>query len=244
LFRLHHRHLSAEGTDHTVMGNKLNRQPERGAPPARRRPRRLFRRFFGGLLVLGAGVAGVHFAMGADSPLAPFTETASLVWNSDDLSLEDVADYWLDPQMAGMEGGAKGRATALALAIRLGRLEALRGGTQPVPDKLKRRLKGHFPDEILDEARWTVARPDSRIGRILARWPVEEGAVTLGNVIVFKTQKASRDPELFAHELAHVEQYHELGTGEFAQRYAADPRPIEAEARAKARRIARSSWLR
>jgi len=200
------------------------------------------RSFFGGLLLLVGAAAGVHFAMGAESPLAPISETAALVWNSDNVSLEDVADYWLDPNKASAgKNDGRGRGTALALAIRVGRLEALRGGARPVPDDLKKRLKGHFSEAILNGARWTVADPASRLGRILARWPVEEGAVTLGNVIVFKTAKAARDNHLFAHELAHVEQYRELGTGEFAQRYAADPGPIEAEARAKARRIARSS---
>lgn len=211
------------------------------APPFRRRRRGLMRRFFGGLLLLAAALTGVHFAMGADSPLAPITETVSLVSSSDNVTLEDVADYWLTSGNRGAEDGAHGQGTALALAIRLGRLEALRGDTQPIPTHLKRRFKRHFSEELLDDARWTVAEPGSRIGRILARWPVEEGAVTLGNVIVFKTARASRDKNLFAHELAHVEQYRALGTGEFARRYAADPRPIEAEARAKARRISRSS---
>lgn len=212
-----------------------------GARPPRRRRRKVLRRLLGGSLLLGGALTGVHFAMGAESPIAPITDTVSLVWNSDNVSLEDVADYWLDSGKRGAEDGAEGRGAALALAIRLGRLEVLRGDTQPVPAHFKRRFKGHFSEEILDDARWTVAEPGSRIGRILARWPVEEGAVTLGNVIVFKTESASRDRNLFAHELAHVEQYRALGTGEFARRYAADPRPIEAEARAKARRIRRSS---
>ena len=82
-----------------------------------------------------------------------------------------------------------------------------------------------------------VAEPGTRLGRALARWPVSEGAVTLGNVVVFKTDKASRNRRLFAHEIAHVAQYRELGIDEFARRYAADPKPMEDEAWKKAHQV-------
>lgn len=117
-------------------------------------------------------------------------------------------------------------------------MEALRGGTKPVPDRFKRMFRKHYPDEVLDGARWTMAEPGSRLGRVLARWPVQEGAVTLGNVIVFKTENASRNRRLFAHELVHVDQYRKLTA--FAGRYAADPDPIEEEARTKSREVVRS----
>jgi hypothetical protein len=45
---------------------------------------------------------------------------------------------------------------------------------------------------------------------------------------------------LFAHEQAHVDQYRALGVGEFARLYAADPEPLDAEARAKSREVMRS----
>jgi hypothetical protein len=92
---------------------------------------------------------------------------------------------------------------------------------------------------VLDEARWTVADPDSRLGRVLARWPIQEGAVTLGDVVVFKTRSAAKNRRLFAHELVHVDQYRKLGINAIARRYAADPAPIEEEARTKAARVVR-----
>lgn len=58
---------------------------------------------------------------------------------------------------------------------------------------------------MLDEARWAIADPANRLGRVLARWPVQQGAVTLGNVIVFKTRSAAKNRRLFAHELVHVD---------------------------------------
>jgi hypothetical protein len=191
------------------------------------------------LLLLG-GVAGVHFA-GGEEPRLIARKSQAVIRDAGDAGLEKVADYWLaatdkDPA----EGDLKRRAAGLALAIRVGRLEAIRGGVEPVPAALKRKFRKHYDEGVLDEARWTVAEPGSRLGRVLARWPAEHGAVTLGNVIVFKTRRASRNRGLFAHELAHVEQYRELGISEFARRYAKDMEPIEAEASRKSRRVMRS----
>lgn len=186
------------------------------------------------LLIMVAGGAALQFGIDSDAP-APVAKARTALGRAEGVTLEKAADYWLGP---GAKRGGSG--AGLALAIRLGRVEAMRSGTEPVPDRLKKSFRNHYPDEVLDGARWTVAEPGSRLGRVLARWPVKEGAVTLGNVIVFKTRKASKNPGLFAHELVHVDQYRELGINEFARRYAADPEPLEAEARAKGRRVARS----
>lgn len=187
------------------------------------------------------GAAAWYFGFGASEP-APFAEkTRSALAEAGTLNLEKAADYWLtESGKRRADNNPQASGAALAVAIRLGRLEALRAGAKPVPDRLKRRFRDHYDEAALDEARWIVAEPGTRLGRILARWPVKEGAVTLGNVIVFKTESASRDRSLFAHELAHVEQYRELGISGFASRYAANPEPIEAEARRKSRRVMRS----
>ncbi len=193
------------------------------------------------LLVAIGGFAALQFASGADEP-APFVATTRAAFGkASNVSLEKAADYWLASANKKQAGdNVLGSGASLAVAIRLGRLEAMRSGTQPVPDRLKRLFRKQYTDEVLNEARWTVAEPGSRLGRVLARWPVREGAVTLGNVIVFKTQRASKNQGLFAHELVHVSQYDKLGINEFARRYADDPAPIEEEARAKARRVVRS----
>ena len=194
------------------------------------------------LLVAALGLTTALLVLTPDKGAGPLvTGTRAAISKASDVSLEEVADHWLgaaDKREAGDK--VHGSGTALALAIRVGRLEALRSGTKPVPPRLQRLFRKHYPDVVLDEARWLVAEPGGRLGRVLARWPVKEGAVTLGNVIVFKTESGARNSGLFAHELAHVEQYRELGIGEFARRYAADPGPIEDEARSKARRVMRS----
>ncbi len=168
------------------------------------------------LLVLCLGLAGsLHFLFAQEQP-GPFaTDAQAATAKARNISLEQAA-------------------------IRLGRVEALRSGAEPVPDGFKRQFGEHFSQRLLDDARWLVPEAGSRLSRLLARWPVQEGAVTLGNVIVFKTEGASKNRGLFAHELAHIEQYDELGIGAFARRYAADPEPIEKEARDKSRRVMRS----
>ncbi|MBU2136882.1 MAG: DUF4157 domain-containing protein, partial [Alphaproteobacteria bacterium] len=72
------------------------------------------------------------------------------------------------------------------------------------------------------------------LGSILARWYYEEGAVTLQDVIVFSDAAVARNVWLWAHELAHMEQYRRLGAQGFAARYAADWRALEAEANRRA----------
>lgn len=122
------------------------------------------------------------------------------------MTLERAADYWLraaDERRPGSD--PRGSGTTLALAIRLGRAEAIRTGMEPVPAELRRAVADDFAGSLLKDARWTVAAPDSRLGRRLARWPVKEGAMTLSTVIVLKTERAAANRRLFAHELVHVE---------------------------------------
>jgi hypothetical protein len=188
------------------------------------------------LLIAGAGGAFLLFG-GSEEPPSLVAKAQDMFGKAEHVSLEKAADYWLATGRDKKGDSVPGSGRALALAIRLGRAEALRSGVKPVPPELKRAFKKHYPERVLKEARWTVAAPDSRLGRVPARWPVQEGAVTLGDVIVFKTRSGSRNRRLFAHELVHVEQYRKLGIGAFARLYAANPEPIEEEARTKARRV-------
>jgi hypothetical protein len=195
------------------------------------------------LLLLIVGAAGAAYLVfdGSKEPPPFAVRTREFVGRAEHVTLEKAADYWLSSAGQVKDGATQGSGTALALAIRLGRAEAAREGVEPVPDELKQAFKAFYPGAVLNKARWIVADPDSRLGRVLARWPVQEGAVTLGDIIVFKTQSAADDRQLFAHELVHVDQYRKLGIDTFARRYAANPDPIEAEAQKKAGRVAGAS---
>lgn len=154
-------------------------------------------------------------------------------------ALDEAAAYWFARDRNGRASLA-GSGPALAAAIRLGRAEALRSRPKPLPADLKRALRPHYSKGVLDRARFVVAAPDSRLGRLLARWPVQNGAVTLGEVIVFKTARGPASKRLVAHELVHVDQYSRLGIDRFAHRYAANRTALEKEATDKASRIMRA----
>ena len=124
---------------------------------------------------------------------------------------------------------------ALVQAIRFSRIQAMAAQTpQPMPDKIRTALSAYFDDEILDSARWTTAGQDLGLGSLLARWYYEEGAVTLKDLIVFSDAEVAENVWLWAHELAHMEQYRRLGTEGFAARYVSDWRALESEANRRA----------
>lgn len=125
-------------------------------------------------------------------------------------------------------------ARPLAEAIRFSRREALRQRPQQVPAHIRQLLQPHFAPAVLDDVRWTTAGGDLGAGALLARWYYEEGAVTLDDIIVFSDAAVARNVWLWAHELAHVEQYQRLGVDGFARAYARDWRRLEAEANARA----------
>ena len=190
------------------------------------------------LLIALLGAAG-YYLFQPQAQTSPFLrETQAAFSEAQKNSVERTADWWLNAAERQKAGeNIRGSGVALALAIRVGRAEALQGEVHSLPKKLRRRFAPHFPDELPDGVRWTVAEPGTRLGRALARWPVSEGAVTLGNVVVFKTDGASRNTRLFAHEIAHVAQYRKLGIDTFARRYAANPKQLEDEAWEKADRV-------
>lgn len=124
---------------------------------------------------------------------------------------------------------------ALVQAIRFSRIQAMRAQTpKAMPDEVRASLAPYFSDEILESARWTTAGRDLGLGSLLARWYYEEGAVTLKDLIVFSDDAVAENVWLWAHELAHMEQYRRLGTEGFAARYVSDWRTLEAEANRRA----------
>jgi hypothetical protein len=188
---------------------------------------------WGFILAALAGTAAA-LAHGVDAE-----RSAAAAPDDPDARSEEVARYWLgsDRSLAAKSGAT---APALAMAIRLGRAEARRAGVRPLPRELKAALARHYPRDVLHRARWMVADPQSRLGQMLGYWQAPHGAVTLGEVIVFKSQRATGNERLLAHELVHVAQYRKLGIDRFARRYAANPAAIEEEARVKAEQVIRS----
>ena len=110
------------------------------------------------------------------------------------------------------------------------REQALEDGTQSVRPAIKGRLVGYFPEALLDRVRYRIGWGDgwgtpSSLFRLL-----NARAVSLGDVIVFRDAALAADPVIWAHELAHVQQYDRWGTLEFAKRYVRDHHAVELEA--------------
>lgn len=125
-------------------------------------------------------------------------------------------------------------APAIASSIRYSRAEALDAGVQPAPADIRRELAPYFGEALMDDVQWTLAGRRLSLGSILASWYFDEAAVTLQDVLVFSSPHASRNLWLWAHELAHVEQYRRWGVDGFARRYAADWAGIERDATRRA----------
>ncbi|WP_439533500.1 eCIS core domain-containing protein [Polymorphobacter sp.] len=125
----------------------------------------------------------------------------------------------------------------LASAIRASTREVMREGSRPVPHKMIDHLTRHYGHTIVERVRWTVRGQRAELGSLLTAWVLEEGAVTLDHVIVFDNADLADNLWLWAHELAHVEQYRRLGIDGFAAAYLADWQGMEAEATARADKV-------
>ena len=139
-----------------------------------------------------------------------------------------------DMQRAG-EGAAS---EALAQWIWASRKDAMTAGVSPMPQAVRARLKGHFPEALLGKVRYRVGT--GRDFSLQAQaFKGNAVAITLGDVILFRPDaNLSGDARLWAHELTHVQQYDRWGVRGFAQRYTRDYQGVEREAESGATRFA------
>jgi len=120
-------------------------------------------------------------------------------------------------------------ARTLAGAIQQARDETVKAGVQPIPPAMRKQLAAVFPIELLDRVRYRVGKEGSLAMQAFQYGHVQ--AMTLIDVIVFRNEAdALTNDVLWAHELTHVRQYDRWGLDDFARRYAADHKAVEAEA--------------
>lgn len=127
---------------------------------------------------------------------------------------------------------------ALSEWIFASKRNALNAGTMPIPPQMRMQLAGYFSELILNSVRFRVG-----VGNefALAANAFRNGAIaiTLDDVIVFQNwPDAQNNVHLWAHELAHVEQYKTWGVLDFAKRYVKDVDGVERGADARA-----SGWV-
>jgi hypothetical protein len=144
--------------------------------------------------------------------------------------------------IGGITGAALARAEAEAMAalaregapmlaawIHRTRAAVLAAGTRPIPPDIRASLAKHYPPDLLKPVRYRVgwSDPDTLPGRLFEAYAQ---AITLDDVIIFRNEAVARDEVIWAHEIAHVDQYRRWGIDEFARRYVADHRAVEREA--------------
>lgn len=122
-------------------------------------------------------------------------------------------------------------APALALWLSQSRVEAATSGTQPIPNDIREQLLRWYPPSVLDAALYKVGDNGELSAASAMMQNPDIGAVTLIDIIVFRTADAAeKNVALWAHELKHVQQYQEWGVDGFAQRYTQDFNGVEAPA--------------
>ena len=101
-------------------------------------------------------------------------------------------------------------------------------GVEPIPAAMRPRLAPYFTADLLDSVRYRVGGSDELGAASTMLQNSDIQAVTLIDIIVFRTPEgAADDVALWAHELVHVQQYREWGVEEFARRYTEDAAAVE-----------------
>jgi len=185
------------------------------------------------LLLIGGGAAFVLTRERAPAWVAVDRER----W---DAALEQFGKTYASAARVSAARTNDAAARALAQSIASSRRSTLAAGAQPIPPAIRQALEGHFPDDVLDDVRWTLAGRRADLGSALARWALSEGAVTMDDVVVFSREQGSRSLALWAHELTHVVQYRELGVRNFARLYTTNWRLLEERARINAGEVLRA----
>lgn len=119
-------------------------------------------------------------------------------------------------------------APALQELIAQSRDDALRAGVQPIPFEIRQNLSGFISDHVLNVARYRVQGGGDLTLQVNAIRYGEAAAITLDYVIVFAEHRnALYNPTLWAHELAHVDQFQQWGIRDFSIRYLRDYNSVE-----------------
>lgn len=125
----------------------------------------------------------------------------------------------------------------LAQAIRHAEAQALRAGPKPIPQPIAKVLAPHFKPDLMQSVGWTIGSGRVDLGTFLTEQYMNEGAVALNRQVVFSSERLTQNVWIWAHELAHVEQYRRMGVNRFAAAYIADWQAIEREATDRANKV-------
>jgi hypothetical protein len=119
---------------------------------------------------------------------------------------------------------------ALAAWITQSRDAAVARGVAEIPVEIRAAFDEFIRPDVLERVRWRIDGETGVLGRMLFQAGAIRG-VTLDNVILFSNAEEAANFKLWAHELYHAMQYTEWGIEGFAERFVADHRAIEHDAR-------------
>jgi hypothetical protein len=140
-------------------------------------------------------------------------------------ALPTKAQPAIPPDLLDYAGGALGE------LIDNARQQAIAGGVRPIPSPIYRALLGYFPSTLLRRCRFAIGNTRALSLPALAFSYGGANAITLGDVILFKSQRlADTDLKVWAHELTHVMQFERWGVDSFAEQYVRDSATLEQEA--------------
>lgn len=114
--------------------------------------------------------------------------------------------------------------------LRQSRLAAVRAGVQPMPPDIRSKLARYFPASLLNGVRYRVGFGSDSTMQGVALGVKGKDAITLINVVVFRTAKKAQNDELWAHEMQHVCQFKRWGVRGFVRRYLKDSWAVEWQA--------------
>lgn len=141
-----------------------------------------------------------------------------------------AAETWQEAKAASLDTAADAGAPILGGWIATWRRQAMDEGTQPIPRATRERLVGFFPEMLLNRVRYRTGWGQRRTVESGLFRLSDARALALVDVLVFRDDAVAADPVIWAHELAHVQQYDQWGPREFARRYLRDPGAIESDA--------------
>lgn len=119
----------------------------------------------------------------------------------------------------------------LARLIQASRDDARRAGTNSIPRHIRSQLVGYFDARFLDSIRYRVGQGHELSLQANSFRFGDAAAIALGDTIIFRDGYDSQNNSiLWAHELAHIDQYRRWGLLNFAKRYIRNYGAVEAEA--------------
>jgi hypothetical protein len=131
------------------------------------------------------------------------------------------------------ETAVESTAPVLKNAILASRDDALKAGAGPLPPEVIWEFNGFYSPDVLG-AYWRVGQGNELSLQANSFRFGDRAAIALDTVLVFRSNSDANGVWLWAHELAHIEQYRRWGIDDFTKRYIRDYAAVEAEANRRA----------